>query len=113
MTPGEVAHIVEHRSDGMFIGLLRKADSAFEDQSFEPSLADVLRAEPRLTHQWATWSADQRWTPSAYVEGTETGWYDAGYQHVRVHSNEAEAVANFIHRISAWLSRREVLAFGE
>jgi hypothetical protein len=72
MTPGSVARIVERGDDAAFVDLLRAADSQFEDDAFESALADALRAEARLTDLWATWSADQRWTPSAYVEGKET-----------------------------------------
>lgn len=77
MTPESVARIVERRDEAAFVDLLRTADAAFEDPAFEPALAAVLRADPRLTDLWEMWSADQRWTPSAYVEGEETGWYDS------------------------------------
>lgn len=110
MTHGSVARIVERRGEAVFVDLLRAADAEFEDAAFEPALAAALRAEPRLTDLWATWSADQRWTPSAYIEGKETGWYGSGYQHVRVHPDEAAAVADFVHRMVAWLARREVIA---
>jgi hypothetical protein len=113
MTPEDVARIVERRNDGSFVALLCEADADFDHRCFEPSVAKALRAEPSLTDQWATWSADQRWTPSACVQGCETGWYDSGYRHVRVHPDETGAVADFIHRLSAWLSRREVLVVGE
>ena len=72
--------------------------------------ADVLRAQPALVDQWDLWSGDQRWTPSAYVEGTEGGWYDAGRRHVRVHADRAGAVADLIRRMAAWLARGEVTA---
>jgi hypothetical protein len=104
-----VASIVERRGEPAFVDLLREADVDFEDAGFEPAVADVLRAEPRLTGLWATWSGDQRWAPSAYVDDTETGWYDSGYQHVRVHPDEADAVADFVHRVAAWVARREVI----
>lgn len=55
------------------------------------------------------WSSDQRWTPSAYVEGNQTGWYDSGYEHLPVHSDEAAVVADFVHAMTAWLARREVI----
>ncbi|MEQ4210155.1 hypothetical protein [Actinopolymorpha sp. B9G3] len=77
-TPRSVARIVERRREAAFVDLLRSADAEFEDATFEPALADALRAEPRLIDLWVTWSADQRWTPTAYVEGKETGWYDSG-----------------------------------
>lgn len=109
MTPESVARIVERRDEAAFVELLRAADPAFEDPAFEPALAEALRAEPLLIGLWATWSADQRWTPSAYVEGKETGWYSSGNQHVRGHPDEADAVADFIHRMAAWLARREVI----
>lgn len=113
MTPESVARIVERREEPAFVELLREADVDFEDVDFEPALAGVLRAEPQLTDLWVTWSADQRWTPSAYVEGTKTGWYDSGDQHVRSHSDEADAVADFVHRMAAWLARRHVVEFGQ
>jgi hypothetical protein len=113
MTPDAVARIVERRGDAAFVDLLRSADPEFDDAGFEPALADALRAEPQLTNLWATWSADQRWTPSAYVEGNETGWYDSERQHVRVHPDSACAVADFVHRMAAWSARREVIAVGE
>jgi len=110
MTPESAARIVERRGEPAFIDLLREADAEFEDAAFEPALADQLRDEPRLTELWAMWSGDQRWTPSAYVKGEETGWYDSGYQHLRVHPDAADAVADFVHRMTAWLARREVIA---
>ena len=110
MSPEDVARIVERRSDDAFVRLLRAADASFDDDEFEPALADVLRAEPPLVDRWDLWSGDQRWTPSAYVEGTETGWYDAGRRHVRVHADRAGAVADFIRRTTAWLARAEVTA---
>ncbi len=110
MTPERVARIVEQRDEPAFIELLRHADACFLDTVFEPALAQILRAEPRLTELWTTWSADQRWTPSAYVKGSETGWYGTGYQHVRLHPDEASAVADFIRRIAAWSARPEVIA---
>jgi hypothetical protein len=58
---------------------------------------------------WATWSGDQRWTPSAYLEGNEVGWYDGARRHVKVHADAASAAADFIHRLAAWLARREIL----
>jgi hypothetical protein len=109
MTPESVAGIVDRCSEGTFINLLREADAEFLDPQFEPQLAEALRTEPRLIDSWATYSAEQRWTPSAYVDGSETSWYDAGYRHVRVHSDAAAAVADFIHRLTAWLARREVI----
>lgn len=110
MTPESVAQIVELRDEAAFVDLLRTADAAFEDPAFEPALADALRTDPRLADLWKSWSADQRWTPSAYVDGKETGWYDSADQHVRIHPDEADAVADFIHRMAAWLARREVIA---
>ena len=70
----------------------READPAFGEDAFEPAVADVLRVDPRLIDMWATWSADQRRSPSAYVQGRETGWYDSGYQNVHVHPEDPPAV---------------------
>jgi len=57
---------------------------------------------------WATWSGDQRWTPSAYLEENEVGWFDGG-RNVKVHADAASATAVFIHRLAAWLARTEIL----
>lgn len=104
-----VASIVEHRSESAFVLLLQLADRHFTDLGFEDALADSLRANATLVELWETWSADQRWTPSAYVDQTTAGWFDGGRQFVRVHADRGAAVADFIHRMAAWLSRREVL----
>jgi hypothetical protein len=109
VTPQSVAHIVQHRAEPKFLDLVREADAKFEHADFESALADVVRDEPGLTDLWATWSADQRWTPSAYINGKETGRYDSGQQQVRVHPDTASAVADFIHRMAACSARREVI----
>jgi hypothetical protein len=109
MTPDEAARIVDRRGEPVFVELLRDADAEFDDSTFEAALVDALRAEPRLVDLWDLFSVDQRWTPSAYIDGVETGWYDAGYRHVRTHRDQAAAVGDFIHRMATWLARREVL----
>lgn len=76
-------------------------------------MAGYLRAEPQRIDAWSTWSGDQRWTPSAYFDGTETGWYDSGYEHVRHHRDRADAAADFIHRLAAWLAERRVIGSDE
>ncbi|HEY7325759.1 MAG TPA: hypothetical protein VH520_13135 [Streptosporangiaceae bacterium] len=43
------------------------------------------------------------------MEETVTGWFDAARRYTWVHPDRAAAVADFIHRIAAWLSRRTVL----
>jgi hypothetical protein len=111
MTPEDVARIVEHRDETAFVDLLRSADAEFEDVAFEPALADALRVDPGLIDHWNMWSGDQRWTPSAAVDGVRTAWVLAGggSDHLRVHPDGAAAVADFIRRMAAWLARREVL----
>jgi hypothetical protein len=109
MTPDGVARIVERRSEPNFAGLVRDADGSFVDSRFEAALADVLRGKPQLVDLWTSYSADQRSTPSSYVEANETGWYDAGCRQFCVHPGEDAAVADFIHRRVAWLVRREVV----
>jgi hypothetical protein len=104
-----VASIVEHRSESAFVLLLQLADRHFSDPGFEDALADSLRANGTLVELWETWSADQRWTPSAYVESNAAGWLDGGRQFVRAHGDRGAAVADFIHRMAAWLSRQELL----
>jgi hypothetical protein len=68
-----VASIVQHRSESGFVLLLRSADRHFSDAGFEDALAVSRREKPTLIELWQTWSADQRWTPSAYVEEAVTG----------------------------------------
>jgi len=115
MTPGEVARIVERRDEVAFVDLLRAADPEFADAAFEPALADALRSNPPLIDQWNMWSGDQRWNPQRSRRrcydrlGACRGWGE----HLRVHSDGAAAVADFIHRLAAWLARREVLAVEE
>lgn len=112
MTPGDVARLVERRHEAAFVELLRTSDREFSDAAFEPALADALRSNPALTEQWTLWSGDQRWTPSARVDGVVTTWVTAGgarEEHLRGHIDEAAAVADFIHRMAAWLARGEVL----
>lgn len=115
MTPGDVARIVERRHEPAFVELLRQADAEFADPTFEPALADAVRADPRLVDAWTLWSEDQRWTPSASVDGLTTAWIvpSGRPEHVRVHADGAAAVADFIHRLAAWLARREVLTTEE
>jgi hypothetical protein len=97
-TPDAVARIVERRGTPAFVALLRASDAEFAEAAFEPALNEVLRTEPGLADEWAVWSGDQRWTPSAYVEGRQTGWYNSETRHVRLHPDEAGAVADFIRR---------------
>jgi hypothetical protein len=116
MTPRDVARIVQRREAGAFVELLRAAEPEFADAAFEPAVADALRSDPALIDQWNVWSGDQRWTPSAGVDGVTTVWIPAGGgapEHLRVHSDGAAAVADFIHRMAAWLARREVLVVEE
>lgn len=107
--PARVASIVEHRSEPVFVLLLQLADRHFADPEFRGALARSLRENPALVELWETWSADQRWTPSVYVEGTEVGWFDGVRRNVRVHPDSGAAVADCIERLAAWLSRQEVL----
>jgi hypothetical protein len=109
MTPDAVARIVEQRGEVAFTELLRAAAAELDRPEFEANMADAVRAAPQLNDLWHTWSGDQRWTPSAYLEGVEVGWFDDKRQHVRVHRDEAEAAADFIHRLAASLARGEVL----
>lgn len=106
---GRVSGIVLHRGEPAFVAKLRAAGAQFARPGFEQALARHLRANPGLVEAWESWSADQRWTPSAYVEGTEVGWYDAGRHHVRRHTDRAAAAADFIHRMSVWLAYERVV----
>jgi len=115
MTPELVARIVDQRESPAFVALLGEADVHLRDPAFEASLVDALRAQPRLIELWNLWSGDQRWTPSAAVDGNETAWVTSGggSEHVTVHPDGAAAVADFIHRMAACLARREVIATDE
>lgn len=108
-SPARVASIVEHRSAPAFVLLLQLADRHLADPGFEGALARSLCENPALIELWEAWSGDQRWTPSVYVEGTEVGWFDGVRRNVRIHPDRGTAVADFIQRLAAWLSRREVL----
>ncbi|GIF68734.1 hypothetical protein Ais01nite_67690 [Asanoa ishikariensis] len=104
-----VASIVEHRSGSSFVLLLQLADRHFADPGFEDVLGRYLRENQDLVERWDTWSGDQRWTPSVYIEGTEVGWYSGVRSNVRVHPDRGTAAADFISRLARWLSRREVV----
>ena len=108
-SPARVASIVEHSSEPAFVLLLQLADRHFTDPGFESALARSLRDNPALIERWEAWSGDQRWTPGVYVEGTEVGWFEGVRRNVRIHPDREAAVADFIQRLAAWLSRREVL----
>jgi hypothetical protein len=110
MNVDEVASIVIHREGPEFVSLLKSASSCFEQTDFESQLAAHLTTRPGLVEQWSVWSGDQRWTPSAYLDGTKAGWHDAGPQHIRQHPDRAAATADFIHRMAVWLADRRVLA---
>lgn len=112
MSPEDVARIVERREEAAFVDLLRAADLEFDDPAFEPAVAEALNSNPVLIEDWYAWCGDQRWTPSAGVEGVTTYWVPARggmSEHVRVHADSGAAVADFIHRLAAWLGRREVI----
>jgi len=106
---GRVCRMVLHRAEPGFAAKLAAAAAEFARPGFEQALATHLRANPELVEAWATWSADQRWSPSAYVEGTEVGWYDGGRHDVRRHPDRAAAAADFIHRTSVWLAYERVV----
>ncbi len=109
-TAADVAAIVRHRSEPGFVLMLRQADQHFDsDGAVELALMQTLRDDSALVDLWETWSADQRWTPSAYMEGTEVGWFDGARRFVTVHPDRASAAADFVHRLAALLARREIL----
>ena len=104
----DVASIIVDRQNADFIRALMAAAEHFLDPAFEGEVAERLRTRPDLVAAWATYSADQRWTPAAYVAGSEAGWYDAGYQGVVQHPDEAAAVADFIDRTADYLCANRV-----
>src|SRR5689334_15280770 len=99
--------MVRRREEPAFVNLLRAADIEFEDAAFESALAEALRSDSELVEQWDTWSGDQRWTPSAALDGVEVHWVPSGggSEHLRVHPDSASAAADFIRRMAAWLAR--------
>ena len=102
----QIASIVMGTRGPDVVATLSRANAFFRDPGFEAALAQVLRDQPVLVERWQSYSRDQRWTPAAYVEGTETGWYDHGRHDVVRHVDHAAAVADFIHRTAAHLDRR-------
>jgi hypothetical protein len=104
-----VASTAEHKSRSAFALLLHLVHRHFSEAGFEDALADILRENMALIGLWENWSADQGWTHSAYTEDTVTGWFDRVRQYVRVHPDRPAALAAFIHRMAAWLSRRALL----
>lgn len=111
MTPKQVAQIIESRGNPVFVERLRDADAEFGCVEFEAEVAAFLRREPVLLMAWASWSEDQRWTPSAYFTGATSGWVTDGGTILfgRQHRDEAAAAANLIRRLAAWMCRRSVL----
>jgi hypothetical protein len=102
--------MVKDRHTSEFVVRLRRADPHFSnDPSFKRGFAQVLRRSPELVAMWATESGDQRGTPSACLDGNEAGWFDGARRNVRVHPDAAGAAADLIHRLAAWLARREIL----
>lgn len=103
-----VASIVTLRGEPDFVNQLRAASPKFASDEFEVELATYLRSRPDLIEARVLWCGDQRWSPSAYMDGTETGWFDAESeprrQQVRQHPDEAAAVSDFIHRMVASLA---------
>jgi hypothetical protein len=109
-SPAEsVASIVTRCQGADFTRELMASDDRFEVPAFESDLAEYLRSHPELMDRWLAWSADQRWMPSAYVRGTETGWYDSGYRNVVQHPDTSAAVSDFIRRMAAWLAANRVV----
>jgi len=98
----DVAGLVHLRTSPAFVDRLRAAGSAVD----EAALAAYLRGRPDLVEQWVAYAEDQRWTPAAYLDGLETGWYDGGRRDVVRHDDEAAAVADFVRRTAAYLAAR-------
>ena len=101
-----MAELVGQRASPRFPRRLRAAADAFAAPGFERELATYLRTRPDLVEQWDRYSADQRWTPAAYVEGLETGWYDGERRDAVRHDDQAGAVADFIRRTAEYLATR-------
>jgi hypothetical protein len=105
-----VAGIVLRRDDLEFADQLKAANRSFVTVGFEAELVAYLRRHPQLVDAWQSWSEDQRWTPTAVVSGTDSGWMDTtGAVEVRTHPDRATATADFIHRMAAWLDERRIL----
>ncbi len=81
-------------------------------QQTADSLARIVerRAEPQFAE--LVRSADREFGRAGF-DGHEAGWFDGVRRNVRMHPGEASAVADFIHRLAAWLARRHVIETGD
>lgn len=97
------------RESGSVVAEMKAAAPRFSEVGFEAAVAESLRRRDALTEQWQVWSGDQRWTPSAYLDGTEVGWFDGARRLVRQHQDQASAAADFIHRLCVWVHERRIV----
>lgn len=68
-----------------------------------------LRSNPELVADWQRESDGTRGSPNHYVNGTEVGFYDAGFHDQMRHEDEVNACADFVYRKAVWvLDRRRV-----
>ena len=72
-------------------------------EAFLAAVTEYIRANPELIEPWVGYSEDKRTGSGPYVlrgdEGArEVGFYEHGYQDVRHHRDDAEAIADLIYR---------------
>jgi hypothetical protein len=95
--------------EGTVLALFEPATPHLADrEGFLAAVTEFIRSNPELTEAWVGYSEDKRTGSGPYVlrrdEGArEVGFFEHGYQDVRRHHDEAEAVADFIYREAAWV----------
>lgn len=79
------------------------------DHDLVVAVQAALRDRADLIQSWQEWSYDKRWSPSPYLEGLEVGHYDAGKHHVRQHTTDVDACADFVVTEVRWIVERRVV----
>jgi hypothetical protein len=82
----------------------RQADPDLTDRvSAMALIRRHLSEKPHLVDAWQKYSYDKRSSPSPYLDQTEVGFYDHGYEDVDKFDNRADACAEFVFREAAWV----------
>lgn len=90
------------------VALLKATGQQFYEPRFLDEVVDTLRENPELVTAWVRLAADQRWSPSAYIDDMEVGWFDGERRFTTHHDDPAVATADFIRRLALWLGEHEV-----
>jgi hypothetical protein len=104
---GQLSTIVVDRKDSI-ASLLAAAEPDLRAPDFDLLVGTYLRQRPALVGLWETYGADQRGWPNPYLDGSEVGFFDGARRNIRHHDDRAEACADFIHRLAAWVLERDV-----